>query len=379
MNLPAPIQIPQTLPKAGYLAHQEAIDAAIRRVLDSGWYILGRELEAFEAEFAAYIGVRQAVGAGNGTDALELALRACGVGVGDLVFTVSHTAVATVAAIELIGATPVLVDIDPRTYTMDPAQLEKAIRQSSGVGHAAAVVPVHLYGQPANMPAILEIARRYQLRVIEDCAQSHGAVLEGIQTGAWGDMATFSFYPTKNLGALGDGGMVVGNDTHLIEQVRLLRQYGWRQRYISELSGGNSRLDELQAAVLRVKLSHLDQENTRRREIARIYSKHLSNTGLVLPLDLPGSSPVYHQYVVRTPRRDALQTYLREQGIGTLIHYPQAIYQQPAYAGRLLGRLELSNSELAAAQVLSLPIYPELSEQQVTTVIDAIRHWVDQS
>ena len=377
MSVSAAITLPQTDPKANYLAHQVAIDAAIRRVLDSGWYILGREVEAFEAEFAAYIGVRHAIGVGNGTEALALALQACGVGNGDLVFTVSHTAVATVAAVELAGARPVLVDIDPTTYTMDPARLAEAIEQHRNAGRAAAVVPVHLYGHPAGMPAILQIAHRHELRVIEDCAQSHGATLDGRKAGAWGDVAAFSFYPTKNLGALGDGGMVVTNDADLAQRVRLLRQYGWRQRYVSELPGGNSRLDEIQAAVLRVKLPCLDQENARRREIAQAYSRLLADTGLALPICRPGATHAYHQYVMHTLRRDALQAHLREHGIGALIHYPQAVHQQPAYAGRLAGSSQLPHSEQAAAQVLSLPMHPELSDKQVTHVTDAIHSWYE--
>jgi len=364
------LTIPQTDPKANYLAHKAEIDAAISRVLDSGWYILGQEVAAFEEEFAAYIGARHAIGVASGTDALYLALQACGIGPGDQVITVSHTAVATVAAIELCGATPVLVDIDLDTYTINPEQVEAAITKRT-----RAVIPVHLYGHPADMPAILDIARRYGLYVIEDCAQSHGAAWNGRKTGAWGHLAAFSFYPTKNLGALGDGGMVVTDDADLAERVRLLRQYGWRRRYISELPGGNSRLDELQAVILRVKLRHLDRENARRREIARAYTRRLADTDLTLPACRPGAEHVYHQYVVCTPQRDALQAHLRDQGIGTLVHYPQAVHQQPAYAGRLPTNGKLPHSEEAAAQALSLPMYPELSDDQVETVAETVRHW----
>ena len=268
--------IPQTDPRASYLEHKAEIDTAIQRVLDSGWYILGKEVDAFERAFAAYVGITHAIGVANGTDALELALRACGIGPGDLVFTVSHTAVATVAAIELVGATPVLVDIDPATYTLDPNCLEAALAHPPA-GRPKAVIPVHLYGQPADMPAILELVRRYDLYIIEDCAQSHGAKLAGRMTGSWGDIAAFSFYPTKNLGALGDGGMVVTKDHDLAEKVQLLRQYGWKKRYVSEYPGGNSRLDELQAAILHSKLPYLDLENHRRREIASQYSELLGH------------------------------------------------------------------------------------------------------
>ena len=371
MSMDRPIEVPQTNPKAGYLAHQAEIDAAIQRVLESGWYILGREVESFEQEFAAYIGVRHAIGVANGTDALGLSLRACGVGPGDLVFTVSHTAVATVAAIELAGATPVLVDIDPVTYTMDPNCLEYALAHLPA-GKPKAVIPVHLYGHPADMPSILELAKRHGLYVIEDCAQSHGATLDGRMTGAWGDIAAFSFYPTKNLGALGDGGMVVTDNHALAERVRLLQQYGWRERYISEIPGGNSRLDELQAAVLRVKLRGLDKENMRRQNLAQTYNTLLADAGMTLPAVRSGVAHVYHQYVVRLPQRDALRYYLRQAGVGTLIHYPTPVHLQPAYQSRLPIVAPLPWTEQAARQVLSLPMFPQLSDDQVRRVGECI-------
>lgn len=366
-----PVEVPQTNPKAGYLAHQSDIDTAIRRVLNSGWYILGPEVESFEQEFAAYIGLRHAIGVGNGTDALELSLRACGVGPGDLVFTVSHTAVATIAAIELTGATPVLVDINPVTYTMDPNCLEDALARPPA-GKLKAVIPVHLYGHPADMPSILELAKRHGLYVIEDCAQSHGTTLDGRMTGAWGDIAAFSFYPTKNLGALGDGGMVVTNNPGLAERVRLLQQYGWRERYISDIPGSNSRLDELQAAILLVKLRHLDEENMQRQGLARIYDALLADTGLTLPEVRSGVTHVYHQYVVRLPQRDALRNYLRQVGIGTLVHYPAPVHLQPAYQGRLPLVAPLPWTEQAAHQVLSLPMFPQLSNDHVQHVGNSI-------
>ena len=259
-------QIPQTDPHANYHAHRTEIDAAVQRVLDSGWYILGEEVVAFEREFADYVGASHAVGVASGTDALELALRACGVGAGDLVFTVAHTAVATVAAIELTGATPLLVDICPHSYTMDADCFQAALRDPPP-GRPRAVVPVHLYGHPADMPSICRIAMEYGLYVVEDCAQAHGAVIDGRTVGAWGHMAAFSFYPTKNLGALGDGGAVVSGDAGMAEKVRALRQYGWRKRYVSAAPGGNSRLDPLQAAILRAKLPHLHSENGDRKSV----------------------------------------------------------------------------------------------------------------
>jgi dTDP-4-amino-4,6-dideoxygalactose transaminase len=371
MNARRPTVVQQTDPKAGYLAHQAEIDAAVRRVLESGWYILGREVKAFEEAFAAYLGVSHALGVGNGTDALELALRACAVGPGDLVFTVSHTAVATVAAIELVGATPVLVDIDPVTYTLDPNSLETALARSPA-GTPKAVIPVHLYGQPANMPAIIALARRHGLYVIEDCAQSHGASLAGRRTGCWGDMAAFSFYPTKNLGALGDGGMVVTGEPALAERVRLLQQYGWRERYISDIPGGNSRLDELQAAILDVKLRHLDAENECRHKLAQSYTALLAATGLGLPSVRAEAVHVFHQYAVCLPRRDALRSHLEQAGIGTLIHYPVPVHLQPAYRDRLPLPVPLSSTERIAQQVLSLPLYPQMSNEQVWDVSQEI-------
>ena len=371
MNQNQPVTVPQTDPKAGYLAHKAEIDAAVRSVLEGGCYILGREVKAFEQEFAAYVGVSHAIGVGNGTDALELALRACGVGPGDLVFTVSHTAVATVAAIELVGATPVLLEIDPVTYTLDPGNLEMALTHPPP-GKPKAVIPVHLYGQPADMPAIVELARRHGLYVIEDCAQSHGAALAGRKTGAWGDIAAFSFYPTKNLGALGDGGMVVTDDPALAERVRLLQQYGWRKRYISDIPGGNSRLDELQAAILRVKLRYLDEENARRQNLAQIYNALLADTGMSLPEVRPGTTHVYHQYVVRLPQRDTLKNHLRDMGVGTLIHYPVPVHLQPAYRDRPPLVASLARTEEIARQVLSLPMFPQLSDDQARHVGESI-------
>ena len=377
MNMNRPIEVPQTNPKASYLAHQAEIDSAIRRVLDSGWYILGREVESFEQEFAAYIGVRHAIGVANGTHALELSLKACDVGPGDLVFTVSHTAVATVAAIELAGATPVLVDIDPVTYTIDPNSLEDAIKkvnhQPSAISYRPkAIVPVHLYGYPADMSPILELAKHHGLYVIEDCAQSHGATLDGRMTGAWGDIAAFSFYPTKNLGALGDGGMIVTENAALAERVRLLQQYGWRERNISEIPGSNSRLDELQAAILRVKLPYLDGENECRRKLAKTYTKLLVDTGFGLPNVRPEARHVFHQYTVCLPQRNELRGHLKLAGIGTLIHYPVPVHLQPAYKGRLPIVSALPWTEQVALQVISLPMFPQLSDNEVRRVSECI-------
>jgi len=325
--------IPQTDPRANYLAHKSEIDRAIAETLERGRYILGPEVENFEREFAAWLGVRP----------------------GERVATVSHTAVATVAAIRLAGAVPVLVDIDPRSFTMDCNRLEEALR----AGAVRAIVPVHLYGHPADMRAIDALANRYGAMVIEDCAQSHGASIGGRKTGSFGAAASFSFYPTKNLGALGDGGAVATDDPRIAERARLLREYGWRERYVSDMEGMNSRLDELQAAVLRVKLRYLDGENARRRELAAAYSRELAGSRLKLPECAVDVTHVYHQYVVRSDERDALRKRLADvHRVGTLVHYPVPVHLQPAY--RDVERGPLTESEAAAREVLSLPMYPEM-------------------
>ena len=318
-------------PGATYRTHQSKIDAAIHRVLDSGWYILGREVGTFEKEFAEYCGVKCAIGVGSGTDALHLALRCFGIGQGDLVATVSNTAVATVAAIELAGATPVLVDIDPGTFTMDQQSLARVLE--SAASPIRAVIPVHLYGHPANMASIMELAARYELIVIEDCAQAHGAMIDGRMVGSWGHMSAFSFYPTKNLGALGDAGAVVTNRSELADRARLLQQYGWEQRYISRIAGMNTRLDEIQAAVLRAKLPSLDQENHRRSEIASMYAEHLRGLpNLILPAQSACDRHVFHQYTVRIQngKRDSLVEHLHNHQIGAAVLYPQPIHFQEA-------------------------------------------------
>jgi dTDP-4-amino-4,6-dideoxygalactose transaminase len=370
--------IPQADPHAGYRARKAAIDAAIARALESGRYILGPEVAAFEREFAAYIGCRHAVGVASGTEALVLALKALDLGAEDYVATVSHTAVATVAAIELAGAKPLLIDIDPQTFTIDPARLAAALANpptDSRGGRIAAVIPVHLYGLGADMGAILDLARRHGFRIIEDCAQSHGAWLGGKRLGGIGDLAAFSFYPTKNLGAIGDAGAVVTNDAALATRLAELREYGWRQRYVSDRIGMNSRLDELQAAILRVKLRHLDGDNARRQAIAGAYDDRLRwCEGIVLPQRRAQATHVFHQYVLRSGRRDALQAALKARGIGTNVHYPLPVHLQPAYQGRTaIGPGGLGTSARAAREVLSLPMFPELADDQVARVIAALQ------
>jgi dTDP-4-amino-4,6-dideoxygalactose transaminase len=371
MSRPA-VAIPQTDPRAGYLAQRIAIDAAIARVLDGGVYVLGREVEVFEAAFADFVGVAHAIGVASGTDAIEIALRACGIGSGDLVFSVSHTAVATIAAIERAGATPVLVDLEPGTYTMAPRELLRVL-QSPLAGRPAAVLPVHIYGQPAELSALTEIARIHGLRLIEDCAQSHGALYRGRAVGSFGDIACFSFYPTKNLGALGDGGMVVTNDPALAAALREIREYGWRERYVSARAGINSRLDPIQAAILGVKLRSLEADNARRQVVADRYDTGLTGLPLALPARRPQATHVFHQYVIRLAERDALRADLQAAGIGSGIHYPVPVHQQPAYSSRLAcGPSGLGVTERAAPQILSLPIYPQISDEAVDRVIAEI-------
>lgn len=354
-------------PRAQYLAHQTEIDAAIARVLDKGWYILGEETTAFEGEFASYIGVDHAIGVGSGTEALHVALKACDLVPGDEVITVAQTAVATVAAIELVGATPVFVDIEEDFLTLDASRLERAITPRT-----RAVIPVHLYGQAADLDSILEIAKRRNLLVIEDCAQAHGATYRGKRLGSFGDIACFSFYPTKNLGALGDGGIIVTNNAELASRSRLLREYGWAERYISSISGWNSRLDELQAAILRVKLRSLDHDNSIRNAIARRYQEELSGFELVLPSVRADTLHAFHLFVVRSERREELRSFLRDSGIGALVHYPQPVHLQPAYDGRIRGGDCLPVTERESARVLSLPLYPELTDEDVAAVIAAV-------
>src|SRR5271169_3014559 len=370
--------IPQTDPRAGYLAHQAAIDRALSRVLESGSYILGREVEAFEAAFADFVGVAYAVGCASGTDAIELALRACNIGAGDLVFTVSHTAVATVAAIERVGAMAVLIDVEPGTYTMAPHELSRAL-QVPHEGRPAALLPVHLYGQPAELSALCDLASANGLRLIEDCAQSHGALYRGRPTGSFGDVGCFSFYPTKNLGALGDGGMVVARNPALAAALREMREYGWRERYVSACVGINSRLDSIQAAILRVKLGSLEADNARRRTIADRYDSGLAKLPLTLPKRRSYATHVFHQYVIRLADRDALRDWLQATGIRTGIHYPVPVHLQPAYRGRLAaGPSGLGVTERASRQLLSLPMYPTDLPRMIQRIITQIQGFFSQ-
>jgi dTDP-4-amino-4,6-dideoxygalactose transaminase len=352
--------------RAHYDAHRQEVDAAIRRVLESGWYVLGKEIEAFEKEFAAYVGARHCVGVANGTDAIEVALRALGIGVGDEVVTVSHTATFTAIGIAGAGATPVFVDIEPTSYAMDAKAAGRAVSPRT-----KAVVPVHLYGEPADLDAI---AREVgDVPLVEDVAQAHGAMLRGRRAGSIGTLACFSFYPSKNLGAFGDGGAVTTNDAELAERLRQIRNGGQADRYQHVLPGVNSRLDELQAAILRAQLPQLDAMNARRREIAARYTQGLAGiSGIALPRVEPSDmSFVYHLYVLRSPVRDALRQSLAKQGISAQVHYPIPAHRQPAFAAQ--GNVQLPHTDRAAAEVLSLPIYPELSDAEVDEVIAAVR------
>jgi len=363
------ISIPWASPLAQYRAHQAPIQNAINRVLDSGTYILGAEVESFECAFANFCGGDHAVGVASGTDALILALKALGIGPGDEVITVSHTAVATVAAILATGATPVLADIDEIAMTIDPAAIDAAVTPRS-----KAVIAVHLYGQAANLDAILECARRHRLAVVEDCAQAAGGRYRGRRLGSIGDIGCFSFYPTKNLGAIGDGGMVLTCDAKIASLVRRLRQYGWDDARETHEAGLNSRLDPLQAAILHAKLPHLDADNARRAAIARRYDRGLIGLPLAMPKARADSEHVYHLYVVTSAQRDDLMAYLSERRIGCAVHYPLPVHRQNGYAERaVLPRSGLPVTDRLCRQILSLPMYPELSDVDVDRVIAAVR------
>ncbi len=345
---------------------KDEIDESIRVVLESGYFILGEKVERFEKAFAAYCGVPYAVAVASGTDALHLALRACDVGVGDEVITVANTCVPTITGITMAGAVPVFVDVDPDTFAMDVDRIEDAI-----TSRTKAILPVHLYGRCTDMEPLCGVARRYGLRVVEDCAQAHGATYRGTKAGTFGDAGCFSFYPTKNLGALGDAGMVVTSDDQIDTRLRLLRSYGETQRYSHQLKGFNSRLDEIQAAVLLAKLPYLEGWNERRREIAKAYQSGLDNTRIVCPRNHPDYGHVYHLFVIRVRDRDTFRARLRDRGVATLIHYPTPIPRQIAYSEFATTMLSLPETDHACREILSLPMFPELTELEVKSVIEA--------
>jgi dTDP-4-amino-4,6-dideoxygalactose transaminase len=353
--------------KAQYQSIKDEIDQAVLNVMDSGYFVLGPNVKALEAEVAEYVGCQHGVGVASGTDALRLSLEALDIGPGDEVITTPFTFVATANTISHAGARPVFVDIDPRTYNIVPAQIEAAITERT-----KAVVPVHLYGQPAEMDEIMDIARRHNLYVIEDCAQAIGAEDDGRRVGSFGELACFSFYPTKNLGAFGDAGMVTTNDPELAERVTVLRQQGSKARYYHDVLGFNSRLDEMQAALLRVKLRYLDDWQARRGQIATQYDEALGKLDVETPFVRPGVTHVYHQYTIRVARRDDLHEFLRERGVGSMIYYPLPLHLQKMYDDLGYAECSLPVSEGAGREVLSLPMYSELTDEQVQRVVEAI-------
>lgn len=358
-------------PIEDYRARHEEIDKAVRGVLEGGNYILGEQVRRFEEQFGSFVGNSAAVGVANGTDAIELLLRALGIGPGDLVAVPSQTAVATVCGVARAGAEPVFVDVDPLTFTMLPESLNEAIR-SSDQKKLKAVLVVHLYGHPASMDLLKKLCSEHGLILLEDCAQAVGATYHGSPVGTIGCGAAFSFYPTKNLGAIGDGGCVITSDNALAEKIRCLRQYGWRRRYFSDFEGINSRLDELQAAILSAKLPLLAEGNRRRRSLAEIYHKGLSNLPVQAPRQQPDCEHVYHLYVVRTKRRDALMGYLKAKDIPVSRHYPAAVHQQPAYARFTAHSPALPHTEKLVQEILTLPLHPFLSEEAVQFTVQAI-------
>jgi dTDP-4-amino-4,6-dideoxygalactose transaminase len=354
--------------RSAYLELSEELNVVVRRVLESGRYVLGPEIEGFERAFAQYVGTRHCVGVGSGLDALHLSLRALGVGPGHEVIVPATTYIATWLAVTHSGATPVPVEPDESTYTLDPRRLEDAVTPRT-----AAVIPVHLYGQPADMAPILEFARRRGLRVLEDAAQAHGACYRGRPLGGLGDATAWSFYPGKNLGAFGDGGAVTTDDDVMADRLRVLRDYGSEEKYVHTEPGFNSRLDELQAAVLRVKLRHLDEWNARRRKVGEFYLDALEDSSLALP-EVPGwAEPVWHQFVVRTGRREALRRHLARAGIETHVHYPVPPHLQEAYAGLGLAEGRFPITEAIHREVVSLPMGPHLGEVGAARVVDAVR------
>ena len=357
-----------SFPLAQYQSHKDEILESIRRVLEKGDYILGPEVEEFEKTFAAYCHVEYAIGVNSGTDALILALRALDIGAGDEVITASHTALATISAVISTGATPVLVDIDPIYFTISPECIQNAITEKT-----KAVIPVHLYGQPADMDEVMKIAEEGGLFVVEDCAQAIGATYKGKRTGSIGHIGCFSFYPTKNLGAVGDGGMLIAHDAKLALRIQRLRQYGWDKNRLTEEVGMNSRLDELQAAILNIKLKHLDADNMRRREIANEYNKLLAGLDLVLPVERSETQHVYHQYVVSCKHQDKIKNQLAEREIFTGIHYAVPGHLYGGYAQKcVLPNDGLPVTERIAQKILSLPIYPEMTLDQVRQVANTL-------
>lgn len=349
---------------------RDELHAAVEGVMRSGDFILGREVTLFEQEFARYCGVAHAIGVASGADALHLTLRALGLAPGDEVITAANTFIATALAISYTGATPVFVDVNPGDFNMDPALVESAI-----TAHTKAIIPVHLYGQPADMEAILRIAQRHNLKVIEDACQAHGALIGETKVGSWGEAGCFSFYPGKNLGAYGDGGAVVTNNTQVAEKIRVLRNLGQKEKYIHTHLGYNSRLDTLQAAILRVKLRHLDEWNERRRMAAQLYDEKLAGLDVLCPAMKPGVKHVYHLYVIQHQQRDQLVKFLHEKGIHCGIHYPVPLPQQEPYRRVRCVPEGAPVTTALARHIISLPLYPEITAEQIGRVVEAIEEF----
>tara|TARA_B110000495_G_C23024577_1_gene608524 strand:+ start:1221 stop:2324 length:1104 start_codon:yes stop_codon:yes gene_type:complete len=363
--------IPFSDPSASYQSHKDEIDQAIRRVLDSGWYVLGQEVESFEHEFANFHGPNlHAVGVANGTDAIALCLRALRLGTGDEVITVSHTAVATVAGIEQAGCLPVLADIDPVTRCICPESALSRINEKT-----RAIIPVHIFGQPCDMAKIMKLAKANNLLVIEDCSQAHGAEVDKQKVGTFGIMSAFSCYPTKNLGGIGDGGIILTSSFKQSNRLKSLRQYGWNKERESSISGLNTRLDELQAAILRVKLRHLEANNAKRRKLADLYDNLLSDLPLTLPFRSAEELHAMHLYVIECENRDELMEYLRKEGVGASRHYPLPVHRHSAYAGRLSGEKELPCTELFYKKNITIPLFPEITNEVVTQISKLIHCW----
>jgi dTDP-4-amino-4,6-dideoxygalactose transaminase len=363
--------IPFGDPSASYQAHKTEIDQAIKRVLDSGWYILGTEVDAFEKEFASFHGEDfHAAGVANGTDAIALCLSGLGLGIRDEVITPSHTAVATIAGIEQAGCTPVFADIDPNTRCIAPKSIEERLG-----GNTRVIMPVHIYGQPAEMHRILEIAKAHDLAVVEDCSQAHAAEIDGQKVGTFADISAFSCYPTKNLGGTGDAGIILCRSKEFAEKIKSLRQYGWNDARESTISGFNSRLDELQAAILRVKLQHLANDNAKRRAIALRYNAAFKDLPVTLPALTETELHAMHLYVIGCDRRNEFLEYLRSHLIGASLHYPSAVHQHPAYAHRIRGGDNLPVTDQFYQKNLTLPMYPELSNDAVRHIISTVQTW----
>lgn len=357
-------------PSAQFRSYQAEIEEAVIKVMRGNSYVLGEELSLLEKEFSDYIGTNSSIGVANGTDALELALRALDIGFGDEVITVSHTAVATIAAIESTGAEAVLVDVEPEYYTLDSNQLEDVISDKT-----KAVIAVHLYGQSVNLDIIQNFCKLNKVFLIEDASQAHGAKYRGKRLGSIGDIGCFSCYPTKNLGAMGDAGLITTNNIKLATKIRMLREYGWKNR-ISEYAGRNSRLDEIQAVILRIKLKYLDLDNKKRCQLAQYYMENLSDAQVYLPVIRAQSDPVFHLFVLQVEKRNELLKYLLSKGIQAGIHYPMPVHLQPAYKGRVSISSNMSVTESLSGKIISLPIYPELSLKDAEKIVNTLKSFL---